>query len=35
VAEARRRHDEELLAFVDPEAIDFGDDEDERAEFEG
>jgi DNA-directed RNA polymerase sigma subunit (sigma70/sigma32) len=23
VAEARRRHDEELLAFIDPEAIDF------------
>ncbi|HEY2598739.1 MAG TPA: sigma factor [Candidatus Dormibacteraeota bacterium] len=35
VADARRRHDEELLAFVDPEAIDFGHDEDERAEFEG
>jgi RNA polymerase primary sigma factor len=35
VAEARRRHDEELLAFIDPGAIDFGDDDDERAEFEG
>lgn len=35
VADARRRHDEELLAFVDPDAIDSGDDEDERAEFEG
>ncbi|HEY8816207.1 MAG TPA: sigma factor [Candidatus Dormibacteraeota bacterium] len=35
VAEARRRHDEELLAFVDPNAIDLGDDEDERADFEG
>ncbi len=35
VAEARRRHDEELLAFIYPDAIDFGDDEDERAEFEG
>src|SRR5438309_1399075 len=23
VAEARRRHDEELLAFIDPDAIDF------------
>jgi RNA polymerase primary sigma factor len=34
VAEARRRHDEELLAFVDPDAIDIGDDDDERAEFE-
>ena len=33
VADARRRHDEELLAFIDPAAIDFGDD-DERAEFE-
>src|ERR1700704_1356871 len=33
VVEARRRHDEELFAFVDPDAIDFGDD-DERAEFE-
>jgi DNA-directed RNA polymerase sigma subunit (sigma70/sigma32) len=30
VADARRRHDEELLAYIDPEAIDFngeGDDE--------
>ena len=34
VAAARRRHDEELLAFIDPDAIDFGDDDDERAEFE-
>jgi RNA polymerase primary sigma factor len=33
VTDARRRHDEELLAFIDPAAIDFGDD-DERAEFE-
>lgn len=31
VADARRRHDEELLAFIDPGAIDF---DDERAEFE-
>jgi RNA polymerase primary sigma factor len=31
VADARWRHDEELLAFIDPEAIDF--DDDERAEF--
>jgi RNA polymerase primary sigma factor len=35
VAEARRRHDEELLAFVDPGAIEFDGDDDERAEFEG
>jgi RNA polymerase primary sigma factor len=35
VAEARRRHDEELLAFIDPDAIDLGDDDDERADFEG
>ena len=34
VADARRLHDEELLAFIDPDAIDF-DDDDERAEFEG
>jgi RNA polymerase primary sigma factor len=34
VAEARRRHDEEMLAFIDPDAIDF-DDADERAEFDG
>ncbi|MGH7765383.1 MAG: sigma factor [Candidatus Dormibacteraceae bacterium] len=27
VAEARRRHDEELLAFIDPAAIDFDDGE--------
>ncbi len=27
VDEARRRHDEELLAYVDPEALDFDDDE--------
>lgn len=33
VAEARRRHDEELLALIDPGAIDF--DDDERAEFDG
>jgi RNA polymerase primary sigma factor len=29
VADARKRHDEELLEFIDPEAIDF-DDEDEE-----
>ncbi len=33
VAEARRRHDEEMLAFIDPEAIDF--DDDERPELDG
>ncbi len=33
VADARRRHDEELLAFVDPDAIGV-DDDDERAEFD-
>jgi DNA-directed RNA polymerase sigma subunit (sigma70/sigma32) len=33
VADARRRHDEELLAFIDPEAIDF--DDDERTELDG
>jgi hypothetical protein len=27
VADARKRHDEELLAFIDPESIDFDDDE--------
>jgi RNA polymerase primary sigma factor len=35
VVEARRRHDEELLAFIDPEAIDLDDDEDERAQLDG
>ena len=35
VAEARRRHDEELLAFIDPDAIELDDDDDERAEFDG
>jgi RNA polymerase primary sigma factor len=34
VAEARRRHDQEMLAFIDPDAMDF-DDDDERAEFDG
>ncbi len=34
VADARRRHDEELLAFIDPEAIDF-DANDERSELDG
>ncbi|HYM97551.1 MAG TPA: sigma factor, partial [Candidatus Sulfotelmatobacter sp.] len=31
VAEARRRHDEEVLAFIDPEAIEL-DDTEERSE---
>ena len=34
VADARRRHDEELLAFIDPQAIDF-DDDGERTELDG
>jgi RNA polymerase primary sigma factor len=34
VAEARRRHDEEMLAFIDRDTVDF-DDDDERAEFDG
>lgn len=34
VADARRRHDEELLAFIDPAAIDFDDDNDERVAFD-
>jgi RNA polymerase primary sigma factor len=28
VAEARRRHDEELLAYIDPEALDYDGDDD-------
>ncbi len=36
VAEARRRHDEEMLAFIDPDAIDPDlEDDDERAELDG
>jgi len=34
VADARRRHDEALLAFIDPEAIDF-DADDERSKLDG
>jgi RNA polymerase primary sigma factor len=34
VADARRRHDEELLAFIDPDGVEL-DDDDERAEFDG
>ena len=33
--EARRRYDEELLAFIDPEAINLDDDEDERSDLDG
>jgi RNA polymerase primary sigma factor len=32
VADARRRHDEEILAFIDPDAVEIEDD-DERAQF--
>jgi DNA-directed RNA polymerase sigma subunit (sigma70/sigma32) len=35
VADARRRHDEELLAFIDPGAVDFGVDENEPAGLDG
>ncbi|TMD91728.1 MAG: hypothetical protein E6I73_03515 [Chloroflexi bacterium] len=36
VADARRRYDDELLAFIDPEAIDLdADDEDERTQLDG
>ena len=36
VADARRRYDEELLAFIDPEAMDLDDlDDDERTELDG
>ncbi len=34
VADARRRYDEEMLALIDPEAIDLEDD-DERSELDG
>lgn len=34
VAEARRRHDEEMLAFIDPAAIDFDTDDGERPELD-
>jgi DNA-directed RNA polymerase sigma subunit (sigma70/sigma32) len=33
VADARRRYDEEMLAFIDPEAVDL--DDDERSELDG
>jgi hypothetical protein len=35
VADARRRYDEEMLALIDPEAIDLDADDDERAELDG
>ena len=35
VADARRRHDEELLTFIDPDAVEIDDDDDERSEFGG
>jgi glycerol-3-phosphate cytidylyltransferase-like family protein len=36
VADARRRYDEEILAFIDPQAIDLDDDEDDdRLELDG
>jgi DNA-directed RNA polymerase sigma subunit (sigma70/sigma32) len=35
VADARRRYDEEMLAFIDPEAIDLEEDDDERSELDG
>jgi RNA polymerase primary sigma factor len=35
VADARRRYDEELVAFIDPEAIDLVEVDDERAELDG
>jgi DNA-directed RNA polymerase sigma subunit (sigma70/sigma32) len=34
VADARRRYDEEMLAFIDPDALDL-DDDDERSELDG
>jgi DNA-directed RNA polymerase sigma subunit (sigma70/sigma32) len=35
VADARRRHDEELLAFIDPDLVEVDVDEDEPAELDG
>jgi RNA polymerase sigma factor (sigma-70 family) len=35
VADARRRYDEEMLAFIDPEALDFDDDDSGRPELDG
>jgi DNA-directed RNA polymerase sigma subunit (sigma70/sigma32) len=35
VSDAQRRHDEEMIAFIDPLVTDLADDDDERAEFDG
>jgi DNA-directed RNA polymerase sigma subunit (sigma70/sigma32) len=35
VADARRRYDEEMLAFIDPEGVELDDDDDERSELDG
>jgi DNA-directed RNA polymerase sigma subunit (sigma70/sigma32) len=35
VADARRRHDEELLSFIDPDLVEVDADDDERAELDG
>jgi RNA polymerase primary sigma factor len=35
VADARRRYDEEMLAFIDPEAVDLEEDDDERSALDG
>jgi DNA-directed RNA polymerase sigma subunit (sigma70/sigma32) len=35
VADARSRYDEEMLAFIDPGAVDLEDDDDERSELDG
>jgi len=35
VADARRRYDEEMLAFIDPEALDLDEEDDERAKLDG
>jgi DNA-directed RNA polymerase sigma subunit (sigma70/sigma32) len=35
VADARRRHDEELLAFIDPDLVEIDVDEDQPAELDG
>ena len=35
VADARRRYDEEMLAFIDPEAVELDDDDDEGSELDG
>jgi DNA-directed RNA polymerase sigma subunit (sigma70/sigma32) len=35
VADARRRYDEEMLAFIDPEAVGLEEDDDERSALDG